>query len=150
MDTTGQTRALDKAVYQYSTLTAADQVERFTTVVSSGALGAIGGDHVREFQQHVAGHLGRHGAVATASATAALELLLRCLPQQEHSERVVIPEVCWISVPTAVLRSGRTPVIAPATDDLTPHWARSPRRALCPSSATSMTYVRCSGLFKMR
>lgn len=122
MDITGQTRVLDEGVYQYSTLTTTDQLERITRVVSSGALSAIAGDQVSEFEQHVAGHLGRHGAVATASATAALELLLECLPQREHDERVVIPEVCWISVPTAVLRSGRTPIIAPATNDLTPHW----------------------------
>ncbi|GAA4888720.1 DegT/DnrJ/EryC1/StrS family aminotransferase [Pseudonocardia sp. C8] len=122
MDTAAQTRVLDEAVYQYSTLTAADQLERLTKVVSFGVLGAIAGDHVREFEQQVAGHLGRQGAVATSSASAALELLLRCLPQREAAERVVIPEVCWISVPAAVLRSGRTPVIAPATSDLTPHW----------------------------
>ncbi|OLT41701.1 hypothetical protein BJF85_04595 [Saccharomonospora sp. CUA-673] len=122
MDTAAQTRVLDEAVYQYSTLTAADQLERLTKVVSSGALGAIAGDHVREFEQQVAGYLGRQGAVATSSASAALELLLRCLSQREAAERVVVPEVCWISVPTAVLRSGRTPVIAPATSDLTPHW----------------------------
>ncbi|NKQ55592.1 hypothetical protein HFP15_22160 [Amycolatopsis sp. K13G38] len=122
MDTVAQTHVLDETVYQYSTLTAVDQLERITKVVSSGALGAIAGDHVREFEQQVAGHLSRQGAIATSSASAALELLLRCLPQREVAERVVIPEVCWISVPTAVIRSGRTPVIAPATGDLTPHW----------------------------
>lgn len=121
MDT--QTRAqFSDAVYQYSTLTAADQVTAVTEIITSGVLGSIAGHAVREFEEQVAAHVGRAGAVATASATAALELLLHCLPTREPRERVIVPAVGWITIPTAVARTGRIPVVAPVTPDLTPHW----------------------------
>lgn len=112
--------ARNAAVYQYSTLTAHDQSALISKVLTSGDLGMIGGQHVHDLETRVAKRLGRHGAVATSSATAGIELLLRCL--LDTPSHVVIPEVCWISVPTAVRRAGKVPVIAPVTSDLTPHW----------------------------
>ena len=113
---------LREAVYQYSTLTASEQIDTVTEVITSGRLGSIAGHTVREFEEQVSAHMGRTGAVATASATAALELLLHCLPVREPRERVVVPAVGWITIPTAVARTGRIPVVAPVTADLTPHW----------------------------
>lgn len=114
--------ARDAAVYQYSTLTAPDQNALVANVLASGELGMIGGHYVHDLERQVAERLHRHGAVATSSATAGIELLLRSLPATPMQDRVVIPEVCWISVPTAVGRAGKTPVVAPVTSDLTPHW----------------------------
>ena len=121
MDTKARAQLTD-AVYQYSTLTAADQIAGTAEVIKSGRLGSIAGHTVREFEDQVAAHVGRAGAVATASATAALELLLHCLPLREPLERVIVGEVGWITVPTAVARTCRIPVIAPVSADLTPHW----------------------------
>lgn len=114
--------ARDAAVYQYSTLTAQDQNALVTKVLASGDLGMIGGHYVHDLEGRLAERLHRRGAVAASSATAGIELLLRCLPTGGTRSRVVVPEVCWISVPTAVRRAGKTPVIAPVTSDLTPHW----------------------------
>lgn len=114
--------ARDAAVYQYSTLTAHAQNALVAKVLASGDLGMIGGHHVHDLERRVAERLSRSGAVATSSATTGIELLLRCLPTRSSQDRVVIPEVCWISVPTAVRRAGKAPVVAPVTSDLTPHW----------------------------
>lgn len=123
MDTLTQLQtARDAAVYEYSTLTAHDQTALITKALTSGELSMIGGHYVHDLESRVAERLHRRGAVATSSATAGIELLLRCLPADPARHRVVIPEVCWASVPTAVRRAGKTPVIAPVTDDLTPHW----------------------------
>lgn len=114
--------ALDQAVYQYSALTADQQLTHANDVLQSGRLTAIGGKHVPDLEAHVAQRIGRRGAVATASATAGIELALRCLAIRPPGWGVVVPEVCWASVATAVHHAGGTVHIAPVTTDLTPHW----------------------------
>ena len=102
MDTTIETDA-PYAVYQYSTLTADEQIARIAEVITSGRLGSIAGRTVRCFEEQVAARTGRSGAVATTSATAALELLLHCLPPREPRFLQRWPE-------PAVSRSSRLPL----------------------------------------
>ncbi|WP_158088866.1 aminotransferase class I/II-fold pyridoxal phosphate-dependent enzyme [Thermoactinospora rubra] len=106
-------------LYQYSQLTADAQTRLASQVIASGRLGAIGGHHVPRLETMVATRTGRAHAIATSSATAALELTLRALGVGPGSE-VVIPALGWVSVGAAVAATGATVRIAPVTRYLTP------------------------------
>lgn len=143
MDTHLSVRAaLDQAVYQYSVLTADQQLAHADGVLRSGQLTAIGGQHVPDLEAHVAQRIGRRGAVATASATAGIELALRCLPVRRPGWAIVVPEVCWASVATAVHHAGGTVRIAPVTADLTPHWEQIEPLLTSNVTAVVLAHVR--------
>ncbi len=110
-----------RAVYHYSSLTAEQQAVRAVRVISTGQLSAIGGAAVAELEQRVAANVGRTHAVATASATAGLEVALRTLGAGPGRD-VVVPELCWVSVGAAAAATGAAVRVAPITRDLAPTW----------------------------
>ncbi|WP_433496794.1 DegT/DnrJ/EryC1/StrS family aminotransferase [Sphaerimonospora sp. CA-214678] len=111
--------ALYQHVYQYSLLTADAQTNLAGEVIISGRLGAISGVHVPRLESRVAARIGRAHAVATCSATAALEITLRALGVGPGSE-VVVPALGWVSVGAAVASTGATVRVAPVDERLTP------------------------------
>jgi dTDP-4-amino-4,6-dideoxygalactose transaminase len=112
---------LARAVYRYSTITTQQQVERVDRVIRTGDLGIVGGTVVSRLEQRVAEVLPRRGALAVSSATAGLELAVRCLGIGPGDE-VIVPELAWISVGAAIWATGATPVVAPVGESLTPSW----------------------------
>jgi dTDP-4-amino-4,6-dideoxygalactose transaminase len=112
---------LPSPIYQYSVLTAAEQIRLAADVVSAGTLATFDAGHLPELERAVAAQVGRSGAVAVNSGSAALALAVRGLgigPGQE----VIIPEVGWVSIGTAVADCGATMRVAPVTETLTPGW----------------------------
>jgi|GEM_PF-4103126 len=109
------------AVYEYSVATADAQLALAAAAVRSGALGAVGGSLVPELERTMAAHLGRREALAVASATTGLQLLMRALGAGPGSE-VVLPELAWVSVGAAAAATGATVRVAPITAALAPGW----------------------------
>ncbi|MGH3157334.1 MAG: aminotransferase class I/II-fold pyridoxal phosphate-dependent enzyme [Streptosporangiaceae bacterium] len=108
-------------IYQYSTLTAAEQTTLAASVINTGAVVASGALYLPDLERTVAARIGRAAAVAVASGSSALALAIRGLsigPGQE----VIIPEVGWVSIGTAVANSAATVRVAPVTATLTPGW----------------------------
>lgn len=114
---------LNRALYQYSRLTSAEQKRLTATVIESGRLSSIDGPYVRELERQVADRLVRCEAIATCTATAALELTLRALDIGPGHE-VVIPEFGWVSVGAVAAATGATVRVAPITADLAPTWSQ--------------------------
>ncbi len=109
-------RGLDSAVYQYSTLTSPTQA-----LLTSGKLSSIGGHHIEQLEARMCTLTGRSGAMSCASASAAIELALRALAIGPGDE-VIIPEVAWVSLGTAIDHVGAHVRVAPVNMDLTPTW----------------------------
>lgn len=114
---------LNRAVYQYSRLTSAEQKRLVAMVIESGRLSSLDGPYVREFERQVADRLARRQAVATCTATAAIELTLRALDIGLGHE-VIVAEFGWVSVGAAVTATGAAVRIAPITADLAPTWSQ--------------------------
>ncbi|NKY96641.1 aminotransferase class I/II-fold pyridoxal phosphate-dependent enzyme [Nocardiopsis alborubida] len=112
---------LDSAVYQYSTLTSPAQTAAAQTLLASGKLSSIGGHHLQQLESRVAMMTGRSGAMSCASASAAVELVLRALDLGPGDE-VIVPEVAWVSLGAAIDHVGAQVQVAPAGTDLTPRW----------------------------
>ncbi|WP_322768598.1 aminotransferase class I/II-fold pyridoxal phosphate-dependent enzyme [Frankia sp. Cr1] len=108
-------------VYQYSTLTAAEQVRLAADAISGGDVATFGARHLPEVERRVAARAGRAGAVAVDSGSAALALAVRALGVRAGQE-VVIPEVGWVSIGTAAAQAGATVRVAPVDRTLTPSW----------------------------
>lgn len=107
--------------YQYSTLTATEQVRLATEAIRSGDIATYGSRHLPEVERRVAAGAGRHGAVAVDSGSGALALAMRALGVRVGQE-VIIPEVGWVSIGTAAANVGATVRVAPVTRTLTPTW----------------------------
>jgi dTDP-4-amino-4,6-dideoxygalactose transaminase len=108
-------------IYQYSALTAADQASLAASVIRVGTATPVGARYLPQLERTVAARIGRAAAVAVASGSSALELAIRGLnigPGQE----VIIPEVGWVSIGTAVANSGAAVRVAPVVATLTPGW----------------------------
>lgn len=114
---------LNRAIYQYSRLTAPEQQRLAATAIKSGRLSSLDGPYVREYEQQAARYLNRAHAIATSSATAALELALRALGIGA-GHQVVISELGWVSVGAAVTATGANVVVAPIAAGLAPTWAQ--------------------------
>jgi len=108
-------------VYQYSTLTAAEQARLACDVISAGSADALGPCHLAQLERAVAGRIGRTAALAVDSGSAALALAVRGLGIRPGHE-VIIPEVGWVSIGTAVADTGAAVRVAPVTQTLTPGW----------------------------
>ncbi|MGA2825662.1 MAG: aminotransferase class I/II-fold pyridoxal phosphate-dependent enzyme [Streptosporangiaceae bacterium] len=108
-------------VYQYSTLTAAEQARLASSVISASSADALGTGHLAELERAVAGRVRRAAAVAVDSGSAALALAVRGLGIHPGHE-VIIPEVGWVSIGTAATDSGAAVRVAPVTETLTPGW----------------------------
>ncbi|MFI0424553.1 aminotransferase class V-fold PLP-dependent enzyme [Spongiactinospora sp. 9N601] len=106
-------------LYQYSLLTADTQSDLARQVITTGHLGSIGGVYVPRLEATVAARTGRAHAIATASATAAFDVILRGLDIGPGDE-VVIPGLGWVSVGATVTATGASVRIAPTGADLTP------------------------------
>lgn len=114
---------LNRALYQYSRLTSAEQKRLAATVIESGRLSSLDGPYAREFERQVASRLVRSEAIVTSTATTAVELTLRALDIGPGHE-VVIPEFGWVSVGAAVAATGAAVRVAPITADLAPTWSQ--------------------------
>lgn len=114
-------RGLDSAVYQYSTLTSPTQAATAQALLPSGKLSSIGGHHIEQLEARLCALTGRSGAMSCASASAAIELALRALDIGPGDE-VIIPEVAWVSLGTAIDHVGAHVRVAPVNMDLTPTW----------------------------
>ena len=91
------------------------------------------GSHVRRFEERIAAKIGVAHAVATASGTSALELVLRAM-RIGPSDEVIVPALTFASPALAALLVGAVPVFA----DVTPEdWTLDPdavRRAITPKT----------------
>jgi len=108
-------------VYQYSTLTAAEQARLACDVISTGQPDALGTGHLARLERAVAARIGRTAAVGVDSGSAALALAIRGLGIGPGHE-VIIPEVGWVSIGTAVTDTAAAVRVAPVTQTLTPGW----------------------------
>lgn len=81
--------------------------QTITSVIEKGSF--ILGEEVRRFEQAFAGYIGASHCIGCANGTDALELALEAIGIQPGDE-VIIPAFGWISVYTAVHRSGGIPV----------------------------------------
>ena len=113
--------ALPDPIYQYSVLTAAEQVRLAAHVISTGAIATFDACHLRELEHAVAARIGRADAVAVDSGSSALALAVRGLGVGPGHE-VIIPEVGWVSIGAAAANAGATVRVAPVTTALTPGW----------------------------
>jgi UDP-4-amino-4-deoxy-L-arabinose-oxoglutarate aminotransferase len=64
-----------------------------------------------EFEERFCGYIGCRGAVALASGTAGMHLLLKALDIGQEDE-VVTPSMTWVSTVNLILLAGATPVFA--------------------------------------
>jgi dTDP-4-amino-4,6-dideoxygalactose transaminase len=112
---------LNRATFQYSRLTAGEQIDLASYVITTGRLGAINGTYVTKLEQKVADRIGRSQAIGVASATAGLQIALRALGACP-GKHVIIPALGWVSVGTAATATGAEVTIAPITQDLALDW----------------------------
>jgi dTDP-4-amino-4,6-dideoxygalactose transaminase len=112
---------LDRAIYQYSLVTADKQTALASNVITSGTLGSIGGEYVTQLEQRVAERIGREHAIGVASATAGLEVTLRALGAGP-GRQVIVPALGWVSVGAAAAASGASVSVAPVAQGLAPCW----------------------------
>jgi dTDP-4-amino-4,6-dideoxygalactose transaminase len=111
------------AAYQYSTLTADQQIRLVTAAIASGEIGTFGAHHLPDLETAVAGRIGRREAIAvdSGSGSGALALAIRALGLGPDHE-VIIPEIGWVSIGAAVADAGARVLVAPATEALMPEW----------------------------
>ncbi len=109
------------AIYQYSTLTAAEQARLAADLITSGNIATFGARYLPELEHAVAARAGRAGAVAVDSGSSALELAVRSLGISPGQE-VIIPEAGWVSIGAAAASAGAAVRVAPVTEALTPGW----------------------------
>lgn len=100
------------------------------------------GPHGDRFEERYAAYVGTAHAVAVSSGTAALEIVLRCLPVA--GTEVIVPTNTFAATAFAVLRAGATPVFADCGDDLNVDPADVERR-LTPSTGAVIA-VHIGGL----
>jgi dTDP-4-amino-4,6-dideoxygalactose transaminase len=113
--------ALPEPIYQYSVLTAAEQVRLAADVISTGVIATLDACHLHELEHAVAARIGRADAVAVDSGSSALALAVRGLGVGPGHE-VIIPEVGWVSIGAAAANAGATVRVAPVTEALAPGW----------------------------
>jgi dTDP-4-amino-4,6-dideoxygalactose transaminase len=128
-------------VYQYSTLTAAEQASLARDVISAGQADALGAGHLAELEHAVARHIGRAAAVAVDSGSAALALAVRGLGIGPGHE-VIIPEAGWVSIGTAVTQAGACVRVAPVTRSLTPGWEQIEPLITSATAAVILAHLR--------
>jgi dTDP-4-amino-4,6-dideoxygalactose transaminase len=101
------------------------------------------GPHTAEFEEAFAGRHGTPWAVATASGTSALEIVLRAL--DPGGAEVVVPTNTFFATAAAVIRAGATPRFADVSADTLCLSPESISAALTPSTA-AVVLVHIGGL----
>lgn len=129
------------AVYQYSTLTAREQSQLATTAITSGAIATFDATHIPSLERQVASRLGRAGAVAVDSGSAALALAMRGL-KIGPGQNVIIPEVGWVSIGTAAAAAGASVTVVPVDATLMPAWEQIEPALTRATSAVVLAHLR--------
>lgn len=109
------------AAYQYSTLTADQQIRLVAAAIASGEIGTFDAHYLPDLERAVAGRIGRRAAIAVDSGSGALALAIRALGLGPDHE-VIIPEIGWVSIGAAVADAGARVLVAPATETLMLGW----------------------------
>lgn len=134
--------AVGRPVYQFSRLTADDQLGVIDDMVRRGALGYGGrGEIIEAYERRCAALTGRRDAVAVSSATTGFELICRTLGLGAGDE-VLVPEVGWISVAATVRAVGATPRVAPVHEHLAVEWPDVRDRLGPATKAVVVTHIR--------
>jgi len=91
-----------------------DDITAVADVLRSGWITT--GPKTAEFEQRFTGYVGSSGAVALASATAGMHLVLKAL-EIGPGDEVITPSMTWVSTVNLIVLAGATPVFADVDRD---------------------------------